>query len=410
MKLDNVSVVIGIDWADSTHVCCLFDREGLVKGNVRVESSAEAFGEWLDEIGRAYPSGTIVIALERTEGAMVEMIQSRPRFALVPVNPIALYRFRQVFCASGSKNDPGDAGLLGEIVLTHPERFEVKTLNEDMIQNLSELVSKRRHWVDVRTRYVEELSSCLKKFYPQGLELVGENLSSPMAVEFLQRWPDLNSVKKARWGTLEAFYRKHHSGREEVLKQRAGLIQKARSVSEREAYLKAHRMHLLAILAQISAINQSIDEFDEAIAQLYATAPGHEVIDSLPGAGEALAPRLLIACASEPDCADARTMQLRSGIAPVKVQSGNTKIISFRRARPKFLHQTWTEFARCSLKTSVWAQAFYEERKKRGDAQPAILRALAFKWIRIVARIWREKVLYDEQHYIAHCSQRRKAA
>jgi hypothetical protein len=410
MKLDNVSVVIGIDWADRTHVCCLFDRGGAVKRNVRVGSSAEEFSAWLDEVSLDYPQGTILIALEKTEGAMVEMIQNRARFGLVPVNPVVLHRIRQAFSPSGAKNDPGDAWLLGEIVFTHPERFEVKQLSEGILQSLSHLVAQRRHWVNTRTRFVEELTSCLKKFYPQALELAGGNLASPMAVEFLQRWPDLNAVKKARWSTLESFYRKHHSGREDLLKQRAELLQIARSVSEREAYLKPHRMHMLAILGQLSAVNKSVEEFDEAIAEVYANAPGHEVIDSLPGAGKALAPRLWVACADQAGTANAQTLQVRSGIAPVKRQSGNSTVVSFRWARPRFLHQTWTEFARCSLKTSTWAQAFHEDRKTRGDAEPAILRALAFKWIRIVARIWVDKVPYDEAYYIEHCSIRRASA
>ena len=410
MTLEGVSVVIGIDWADRTHVCCLFSHDGTVRDNVQVGTSAEQLGAWLDGLETQYPEGTLVIAVEKSEGALVEMVLSRSRFALVPINPVVLHRYRQAFCPSGAKNDPADARLIGEIVFTHPEKFTVKKSAGELLQILSELVRDRRHWVDTRTGLVEELISCLKKYYPQALELAGENLSSPMALEFLERWPDLAAVKRTKWSALEAFYRRHHSGREEVLERRHELIKSARSVSEREAYLQAHRLHLLAIVRQIVAINQSIEKFDEAIAEAYTKAPGHEVIDSLPGAGQALAPRLWVACATEGNVSEAETMQLKSGIAPVKKQSGNTKVTVFRWARPRFLHQTWTEFAKHSIKTSLWAQAFYQSRKKRGDGEASILRALAFKWIRIVARIWRDRVLYDEQHYIKHCSIRSAAA
>jgi hypothetical protein len=133
-------------------------------------------------------------------------------------------------------------------------------------------------------------------------------------------------------------------------------------------------------------------------------------IDSLPGAGEALGPRLWVACASEGNDPNAATMQLRSRIAPVQKQGGNSKVVCFRWARPWFLHQTWTEFAHHSIKTCFWACAYYQARKAKGHGDGAILRALAFKSIRIVARLWKDQALYDESFYLAHCSARLAAA
>lgn len=410
MNLDQVSVMIGIDWADRTHVCCLFDQAKGTRHVIRVGSSPEDFGVWLDAVQTQYPQGRIVIALERPEGAMVEMIRYRSRFEIVPINPVVLHRFRQAFAPSGAKNDPGDATLIGEIVLTHPEKFEALMNQDPVLAALSALVKERRHWVDTRTGLLEELISVLKKYYPQALELAGENLASPMAGEFLLRWPDLLAAKKTNWSTLEKFYRRHHSGREDVLKRRRELLHTARIVCEHEAYLQPCRLHMLAIVRQIEAVSTSIAQFDAAIAELYAQAPGHDVIDSLPGAGDALAPRLWIACASEGPAPESETMQLKSGIAPVRIQSGNSKATCFRWARPRFLHQTWTEFAFHSLKDSVWARQYYQQRKDKGHGEGAILRGLAFKWIRIVARLWKDQRPYDESFYLEHCSARLAAA
>jgi hypothetical protein len=341
---------------------------------------------------------------------MVEMIRDRSRFEIVPINPVVLHRFRQAFAPSGAKNDPGDAALIGEIVLTHPEKFETLKSPDPLLAALSALVKERRHWVNTRTGLVEELISVLKKYYPQALELAGENLASPMAGEFLLRWPDLLAAKKSSWSTLEKFYRRHHSGREEVLQRRRELLNTTRGVSEHEAYLQPCRLHMQAIVRQLEAVSTSIAQFDATIAELYAKAPGHEVIDSLPGAGEALAPRIWVACASAGNDPNAETMQLMSGIAPVQMQSGNSKAICFRWARPRFLHQTWTEFACHSVKNSAWAQDYYQRRKAKGHGEGAILRGLAFKWIRIVARLWKDQIPYDESFYLEHCSARLAAA
>ena len=45
----------------------------------------------------------------------------------------------------------------------------------------------------------------------------------------------------------------------------------------------------------------------------------------------------------------ASDLQSFSGIAPVKEASGNTKWVHFRWACPKFLRQTFHEWAACSI-------------------------------------------------------------
>jgi hypothetical protein len=406
MNLEQVSVVIGLDWADRTHVCCLVGRDGVARQTVEVGASAEVFGLWLESVEQRYPEGKILVAIERSEGAVVEMLLSRRRFAVVPVNPVVLHRFRQAFAPSGAKNDPGDAALLGEIVLTHPERFDTMEPSDELLTELSGLVRERRHWVNMRTSLVEQLIAVLKKYYPQALVLLGETIGSPMTLAFLQRWPDLPSAVRAKWSTLERFYRHHHSGREVVLQRRQELLRTARSVSDKESYLRSFRLHMLAIVRQLAAVQTSITQFDESIAALYARAPGHEVIDSLPGAGPVLAPRLWVACAGEGAQPNATSMQLKSGIAPVQQQSGNSNVVRFRWARPHFVHQTWTEFAYHSIKTCAWARDYYHTRTARGDGMGTILRSLAFKWIRIVARLWRDRASYNEAYFLAHRSAR----
>ncbi len=151
-----------------------------------------------------------------------------------------------------------------------------------------------------------------------------------MALAFLQRWPDLPAVRQARWHTLATFYRQHHSGRDTVLHERCELLKTARAVTEAPAILQPCRLHMLAIVRQLAAVSASIAEFDEAIAQLYATVPGKKAIDSLPGAGAVLAPRLWVACAAAGRSVSAEYLQLTSGIAPVQKQSGSSKVVWFR--------------------------------------------------------------------------------
>src|SRR5947199_5901292 len=55
------------------------------------------------------------------------------------------------------------------------------------------------------------------------------------------------------------------------------------------------------------------------------------------------------------------------------------------------LRQTFQEFAACSILQSDWARAFYDQLRKRGKSHHAALRALAFKWVRIIFRCWKTR-------------------
>jgi hypothetical protein len=120
-----------------------------------------------------------------------------------------------------------------------------------------------------------------------------------------------------------------------------------------------------------------------------------------------LAPRLLAAFGSQRDrYRNADELQTYSGIAPVTERSGKRKWVHFRWACPKFLRQSFHEWAGHSIAQSVWARAYYQQQRGRGSDHHAAVRALAFKWIRILFRCWKDRVAYDENKYLAALAKR----
>jgi transposase len=97
-----------------------------------------------------------------------------------------------------------------------------------------------------------------------------------------------------------------------------------------------------------------------------AEHPDHDLFDGLPGAGQALAPRLATAFGSDRKRYEsADEVQKFSGVAPVTEQSGKTKWVHWRMACPKFVRQTFHEFAAASCKKSLWARAYCQHQLKR---------------------------------------------
>ena len=133
-----------------------------------------------------------------------------------------------------------------------------------------------------------------------------------------------------------------------------------------------------------------------------AVHPDAFIFRSLPGAGPALTPRLVAAFGTQRErYASAAELSAWSGIAPVVERSGKQEWIHFRWACPKFLRQTFHEWAGHTLDNSVWARAYYQQQRAKGQDHHAAVRALAYKWIRILFRCWKDRKPYDEQLYLS---------
>ncbi len=96
-------------------------------------------------------------------------------------------------------------------------------------------MAARRQAVDLRTQLSNSLQTLLKSYYPQALELCGEDLFSPLAARFLLKWPDLIGLKAARPDTIRRFYHAHNVRRADVIEKRLDRIASARALTTDEA-------------------------------------------------------------------------------------------------------------------------------------------------------------------------------
>jgi len=187
---------------------------------------------------------------------------------------------------------------------------------------------------------------------------------------------------------------------QDKLDQLLNNIQLAQPLTDDEAVLLASAMMVQALVTQIPPLTDSIERYDQQIASLFAQHDDSTLFGSFPGAGPVLSPRLLAAFGSDRNRFEfAAEMQQLSGIAPVTEKSGKSCWIHWRLACSKFLRQTFHEFAGRSILESDWARSYYDQQRQRGKSHHAALRALAFKWIRIIFRCWKTRKPYDETIY-----------
>src|SRR5690606_5156105 len=92
------------------------------------------------------------------------------------------------------------------------------------------------------------------------------------------------------------------------------------------------------------------------------------------------------------------------GVAPVNVRSRTSHRVLWRWACPKFQRQTFIEWASQTVPKSFLGKNLLREAEgARRIKQPhnAAIRALAFKWIRILWRCWVEQTPCDESRYLS---------
>ena len=403
---ETIAAYIGLDWADSEHeVTMLVVETGEVESR-KLKQESEALKDWVQSLRERFSGRKVAIAIEQRKGALIYALMCYDFLILYPVNPKTLARFREAFNTSGAKSDPGDSGLLLDLIRLHRDKLRPWVPEDADTRLLQMLVEERRALVDEGTRLTNRLKSTLKQYFPQALEWAGE-LDSRQALDFLTRWPTLESIRKAGAVAVEKFYRRHSMRNQDKIEQRVKAIKEALALTTDRAVLVASKMKALAIVRQLRALGKSIAQMEVRIQELFEQHRDHQVFSSFPCAKKVLGPRLLAAFGGDRTRYEsALELQSFSGIAPVTRSSGKSKTIQKRMACPKFLRQTFHEYAAQSIKKAGWARVYYRRHRDKGVKHHAAVRALAYKWIRIMFRCWQEQEPYDEAKYIASLKRR----
>ena len=395
------AALIGLDWADQSHDICL-----QVCGNNDVEFETfehrpEKINEWIHQLSKRFPEAKIAVCLEQSRGALIHSLMKHDNLVLFPINPKSLARFREALYPSGAKDDPTDAHLLQLLLRLHRDKLNRFNPDEESVRTLALSVEGRRKLVNLRTDLTNRLKSNLKGYYPQALELTGANLHDPLSTAFLAKWPTFQDLIKARPQSVRSFYYAHNSRGESVIKRRLEIIHASTALTHDQPVLQVGSMMTRTLVGQLKVLQKDILKHDQLIAQTFQALPDAKIFSSFPGAGAALAPRLLAAFGSDRSrYKDAGQIQKYSGIAPVIERSGKKIWVHFRWACPKFMRQSFHEFAGQSILFCNWAKAYYENARYRGKDHHSAVRALAFKWQRILWRCWQDRVPYDNDKYV----------
>lgn len=289
----------------------------------------------------------------------------------------------------------------------HAAKLRALEPQDELTRTLLGLVQARRDLVDRRTQVLNQLTSLLKTYYPQALRLAGQ-LNTELAADFLTRWPDLLTLKAARPGVIKRFYHAHNLRRPELLEARLRLIRQAVARTTDPALVQVAVWQLCCLIEQWRVFHKHIARLDTAIKTTFRQNSEAALFRQVPGAGPALAPRLGVAFGPVRTLyPNPASLQKQAGVAPVREKSGHQLWTHWRWQSPVFLRQSFVEWAGQTVVYSAWARTYYPHQIARGKSHQNVLRALAFKWIRVLWKCWQARTPYDEACYLQQLRKRK---
>jgi transposase len=398
------AALVGIDWADQKHAWCVQAAGTTQRESGEMEHTPEAVEAWIGQLCQRFGHRPIAVAVEQVKGALVFMLSKYEPLHLFPVPPAMSANLSKALYPSGVKDDPRDADLLVDLLLQHRDKLRRLSPDSEATRRVQNLVEERRHLVEEKTAQSNRLTNHLKIYFPQMLEWF-DRLDTELVCALLEQWPTLEELQKVPPARLRTFFRKQRCHYPELVERRLVGIRQAMPAIRDRAVIEAKSAVVSAQV--IRSLIRGVADLDRKIEEAAAAHPDFFIFESLPGVGAVLAPRLLAAFGSQRErYANAAEVQGYSGIAPVTEQSGKKKWVHFRWACPKFLRQSFHEWAGHSIAHSPWARSYYQQQRERGKGHHAAVRGLTFKWIRIVFRYWKDRVAYDESRYLAALARR----
>jgi transposase len=401
------AALVGLDWADQKHDVVLRAAGENKNEHLVLDHTPEGIDRWACGLRDRFGGRPVAVCFEQNRGAIAYALLKYEFLVLFPLPPARLARYRESLHTSGAKDDPTDAALLLDYLARHRDQIRTWRPDAPETRELRLLAEARRRAVDQRTRLGNQLTSVLKQYFPQALLLISDDVTAPLTCDLLSKWPTLAAIQKAAPSTLRKFYYAHSCRIERRIEERLAVVKNAIPLTNDSAVIEANQLDVQCLVGQLRALHKAIQRFDQRIRELMDQHPDAALFRALPGAGDVLAPRLLVAFGTDRERFEsANQVQALAGVAPVTKRSGKRCTVQRRWACPKFMLQTFHEFAHWSRAKSTWAGAFYRQQRAAGKGHHAALRTLAFKWVRILFRCWKTNEPYCEQRYLAALQKR----
>ena len=391
----------GIDWADKHHDAVVIDEGGKRVASIRVLHTPEGLSRlvgFLQGMGdvRECPEHLACI-IEINHGLLISRLLEAG-LPVYPVNPKTVDRHRT---PAGAKTDAIDAYLLARLGRSDLADLRRLTPDSPLISELKVLTRDQDSLIQSQTRLVNQLTACLKAYYPAAVTLFGK-LQQPTTLAFLQAFPALPAAQAASVEQIAAVLQT--AGHPQAVAKAQEIAQRVQQpqLQADPVLTRAKSRLMLTLVGQLQVLLPEIAAYDAEITRLFLSHADSGVFASLPGTGTRLAPRLLAEWGEDRGrYGTVASIQALAGTAPVPFASGKFVAVHRRLACSKPLRNALQQFAWQSIRQEAWAAAYYQRKRREGKSHTMAVRALANQWVRIIYALWSKHEPYDAAIFLA---------
>jgi transposase len=387
-------VYVGIDWADDHHDVHITNDSAETLDNFRIQHSHEGMEKLKNHLVKftSDPS-SVLVAIESHRGLLIYALLE-VGYAVYPINPKAMDRYRDRYRMSSSKSDPQDAMVLANILRTDLHLY--KPLPKEMVADarLRELTRAHKSLGQQKVKLTNQLTTQLKAYYPVALHLFSK-LDQEITLAFLEHYPTPGKAAAASLEELQKFFRKQkYSCPNKVPFIHQCLKQPAlRAPSDMD---DIHQTIVLSIIPILRSLVIETEKLANEVIKEFKQNPGCEIFSSLP-TGDITAARLNGELGSDGARYPTREyLQTAAGTSPVTRRSGKTLLVFFRWQCNKHLRNAFQNLTRESVIKCQWAREYFIMQIGLGHKPSRAYRALANRWAAIVWKMLQESQRFDQ--------------
>ena len=248
----------GIDWANDHHDALVIDEKGHQVGSIRIEHSPQGMSRlntFLAQIIGSQSKEQMACIIETTHGLLIAHLLETG-WPVYPVNPRTVDRRRS---ASGAKTGRADLADLHRL-----------TPDSETVSELKELTRDQDGLIRMQTRLVNQLTACLKAYYPVALELFTK-LPQKCTLLFLQTYPTPQAAMAASVQQLEQVLRRaKHPNPIPVAAQIFEQLHQPHLQADAVITRTKARL-MLVLVSQLLPLLEQIAQYDKEIATLFLT-------------------------------------------------------------------------------------------------------------------------------------------
>ena len=405
----------GIDWASEQHRVCLLDGGGGPAGEREFAHSGDGLAElcaWLIAMSGCEPH-KIAVAIETPHGPVVEMLIDHG-FAVHSINPKQLDRFRDRFTVAGAKDDSRDAQVLGHSLKTDAHAFRRLVVDDPMIIELREWSRLGDDLKQERNRLANRLRQQLWRYYPQMLELGGDDIAADWLLALWDEAPTPAKAAEISTQVIAPLLKAHRIRRfkaADVLRilHQTPLTVAPGTIAAASAHIRILAERLRLVNRQVKEANRKLDRLCRKLGQAPESEAGNRpeqrdvaILRSLPGVGRINLAALLTEASEPLKRRDYHALRLMSGVAPVTRRSGKACLVIRRLACNARLARAVYHWTRVASQCDPISQKRYAALRQRGHSHGRALRTLGDRLLGLACTLLRRQVLFDPDY---HCKE-----